>query len=215
MSPRTRVKICGLTRPADAAHAVAAGADFLGLNFWAGSKRHLALADAPAVAAAARGAGVIQLIGVFVNATLDDIEAAATTADLDLIQLHGDEPPALVDQITARTGLPVWKALAVRAPDDLADLSRWHVAALLLDAPSVGRGGSGHTFDWSLARAAVDARPARPIVLAGGLTPANVAAAVVAVAPWAVDVASGVEAAPGEKDPARVTAFLAAVRGPR
>lgn len=211
--PRTRVKICGLTRPADAAHAVAAGADFLGLNFWAGSKRHLALAGAPAVAAAARAAGVVQLVGVFVNATLDEIAAAATASDLDLIQLHGDEPPALVGQITARTGLPVWKALAVRSPDDLAALARWPVAALLLDAPSAGRGGSGHTFDWSLARAAVDALPARPIVLAGGLTPANVAAAVAAVAPWAVDVASGVESAPGEKDPARVTAFIAAARG--
>jgi phosphoribosylanthranilate isomerase len=211
----TRVKICGITRPDDAARAVEAGADFLGLNFWPPSRRNLAAARAPAVAAAARAAGAIQLVGVFVNQPLDDIAAIARDVGLDVLQLHGDETPGELAAVAAATGLPVWRALAVAGPDDLAGLDAWPVDALLLDAPSAGRGGAGKVFDWALARDARTRFPARRFALAGGLGPHNVAAAIAAVEPWAVDVASGVEAAPGVKDPEKVAAFIAAARGSR
>jgi phosphoribosylanthranilate isomerase len=106
----------------------------------------------------------------------------------------------------------VWKAIAIGSPDDLRGLDRWPADALLLDAPTAGRGGAGKVFDWNLARDARSMFPARRFVLAGGLGPANVRSAIDAVAPWAVDVASGVESAPGIKDPARLAAFIAAVR---
>ena len=214
----TKIKICGVTRPDDAARIAEAGVDFIGLNFWPSSKRYLPPERAPAVAAAARAAspssGVVQLVGVFVNASLDEIAAIARDVALDVIQLHGDESPddaAAIDQATQR---PVWKAIAVAGPDDLASLGMWSVDALLLDAPAVGRGGAGKVFDWALARAARQSHPMRRLVLAGGLGPHNVAAAIDAVGPWAVDVASGVESAPGLKDAAKVAAFVAAVYNP-
>lgn len=208
----TKIKICGVTLPDDAARVAEAGADFIGLNFWPTSKRYLPPDRAPAIAAAARSAGAARLVGVFVNATLDEIAAIVRDVALDAIQLHGDESPELIVRIGRATGRPVWKALAVAGPDDLASLDTWPVEALLLDAPAVGRGGSGKVFDWNLARAARQWHPARQFALAGGLGPHNVAAAIDAVDPWAVDVASGVESAPGIKDAAKVTAFIAAVR---
>jgi phosphoribosylanthranilate isomerase len=208
-----KIKICGVTRSDDAAMAVAAGADFLGLNFWPRSKRYLPGVRAPAVAAAARAAGSVMLVGVFVNATIDEIAAIARRVGLDAIQLHGDETPDLAAAIARATERPVWKAIAIGGPDDLARLAGWPVDAILLDAPTAGRGGAGQVFDWRLARQARDAHPDRRFALAGGLRPDNVRAAVDAVAPWAVDVASGVESAPGVKDAARVAAFVAAVRG--
>ncbi|MDX2091724.1 MAG: phosphoribosylanthranilate isomerase [Kofleriaceae bacterium] len=211
MNPRT--KICGVTLPDDAAHAAAAGADYLGLNFWPSSKRYLAAEHAPLVADAARAAGVIQLVGVFVDARLDDIVAIAAAVSLDVIQLHGSESAADVAKVAAATRRPVWKAIPVASYADVQRLETWVTEAVLLDTPSAGRGGSGATFDWSLARRARQAYPARRLVLAGGLDPTNVARAVAEVAPFAVDVASGVEAAPGIKDPAKVTAFIAAARG--
>lgn len=213
----TRIKICGLTQADDAARAVAAGVDFLGLNFWPGSKRYLAPDRAGAVATAARAAGGVQLVGVFVNAALDELTAIARAVALDVIQLHGDESVDDAIAVGRATGRPVWKAVAIAAPADVAGLARWSAAgldAILLDAPSAGRGGSGQVFDWALARAAREADPARRFVLAGGLGPDNVGAAIGAVAPWAVDVASGVEAAPGLKDRGKLAAFVAAVRQP-
>jgi phosphoribosylanthranilate isomerase len=215
-----KIKICGVTRPGDAAHAAAAGADFVGLNFWPRSKRYLPVDRAPEVAAAARvsrvtdvtGAGP-RVVGVFVNASLDDIVAAARRVPLDIVQLHGDETPADAAAVTAATGLSVWKALAATAASLLDDWLRDVASeAILLDAPSAGYGGSGTAFDWSLARAARQRLAARQLVLAGGLTPDNVAAAIAAVEPWAVDVASGVESAPGIKDPAKITAFITSGR---
>jgi phosphoribosylanthranilate isomerase len=211
----TRIKICGVTRPEDAARAAAAGADFLGLNFWPPSKRYLAPDRAPALAAAARAAGTAQLVGVFVNQALDDIAAVARAAGLDILQLHGDETPADATALAAATGLPVWKAISVGAPGDLDGLDAWPAAAFLLDAPPAGRGGAGKVFDWQLARDARGRYPARSFVLAGGLGPHNVAAAIAAVDPWAVDVASGVESAPGIKDPEKLAAFFAAARSDR
>jgi phosphoribosylanthranilate isomerase len=205
-----RVKICGVTRRDDAMHAASAGADLLGLNLWSGSKRHVDLEEARALAAAAREvAPAIAIVGVFVDAGLDAIVEAARAATLDVVQLHGQEPAALVDALRAR-GLAVWRAAAMAGPADVAALAGLRADGVLLDTPTAGRGGSGRTFDWTLGAAAVAA--GHRVVLAGGLDPDNVAAAIAAVGPWAVDVASGVEAAPGIKDPARVTRFVTAAK---
>ena len=210
-----KVKICGVTLPEDAQAIAAAGADYLGLNLWAGSRRHVAVDHAMRLAAAAREAGApgFGIVGVFVDAEPIAIAAAATAIGLDAIQLHGDETRATCEAIAAATGVPVWKAVAVRDAADVEGLDAWPVDALLLDAPSPGKGGAGVRFDWTLARRAVEANPARRIVLAGGLTPEVVGDAVAQVQPWAVDVASGVESSPGVKDHDRVRAFIAAARG--
>ena len=207
-----RVKICGVTLPDDAAHAAAAGADFIGLNFWPRSKRYLALERAPLIAGVVRGTGAAKLVGVFVDPSVDEVLAVTARVDLDVIQLHGDESPELCKRIAAAVYRPVWKAIAVRDARDVERLDVWPVDAILLDAPAAGRGGSGARFDPALARLARERNPARTIALAGGLAPDNVAAAIAEVKPWAVDVASGVEAGPGIKDPAKVAAFIAAVR---
>lgn len=203
----TAVKICGVTRADQAASIAAAGADFIGLNLWPESRRYVTADHAAELAAAARGAGSAKLVGVFVDAGAETIEAAVARAGFDIVQLHGNESPDLVAEIVKRTGVPVWKAVPAAAG---IDLTVWGSAAVLLDTPTPGRGGSGHTFDWSIAKAAREAHPALSIVLAGGLDPGNVAAAIAAVSPWAVDVASGVESAAGIKDPGKVAAFLAA-----
>lgn len=217
MTPATiqpvKVKICGVTRPEDAAMVAAAGVDFVGLNFWPSSKRYLPVERAPAVAEAARRGGALELVGVFVNARIDDIAAVARDLALDAIQLHGDETPQDIAAVAQTTGCAVWKAVAVGRPSDLDRLDAWPVHAILLDTPTAGRGGSGKVFDWRLARDARRAYPTRRFVLAGGLAPDNVRAAIDAVSPWAVDVASGIESAPGIKDPAKLAAFIAAVRG--
>lgn len=207
-----KIKICGVTLADDAARIAAAGADFLGLNFWSGSRRRVDAPRAAAIAAAARAAGPVQIVGLFVDAGAAEIGAVHAEVDLDVIQLHGAETPEDAAAIARAVGRPVWKAIAAGAPGDLARFAAWPVDAILLDTPTPGRGGSGLTFDWSLARAARASDPGRRIVLAGGLHPGNVAAAIAAVGPWAVDVASGVEVAPGVKDAARVAAFIAAAR---
>lgn len=207
----TRAKICGITRIEDAEHAARAGADYLGLNFWPRSKRYVATALAAELAAAARAARPdTAIVGLFVDPSIDDVLAAHSAVRFDVIQLHGDETADTVTTLTTLTALPVWKAHAVADASAIERLAAWPAAAHLLDAPSAARGGSGNTFDWSLGAQAVAA--GHRIVLAGGLTADNVAAAITAVRPWAVDVASGVESAPGRKDPARVDAFLAAMR---
>jgi phosphoribosylanthranilate isomerase len=207
-----KIKVCGVTLVDDAARITAAGADFLGLNFWPGSRRRVVAERAAAIAAAARGAGPAQLVGVFVDATAAEIAAVHAQVGLDIIQLHGAETPDDAAAVARATGLPVWKALAAGAPADLDALDAWAVDAILLDTPTPGRGGSGRSFDWGLARTARLGHPARRLVLAGGLHPGNVAAAIAAAAPWGVDAASGVEAAPGIKDLAKVAAFIAAAR---
>jgi phosphoribosylanthranilate isomerase len=208
-----KIKICGVTRPEDAAMVVAAGVELIGLNFWPSSKRYLPVERAPAVAEAARGAGAVGVVGVFVNARLDDIVALARSLALDAVQLHGDETPQDVASVAHQTGCAVWKAVAVGRRSDLDRLDTWPVDAILLDTPTTGRGGSGKVFDWKLARDARRAYPTRRFVLAGGLSPDNVRTAIDTVSPWAVDVASGIESAPGVKDRAKLAAFLAAVRG--
>lgn len=208
----TRIKICGVTLPDDAARVASAGADFIGLNFWPRSKRYIAPERAPMIASVVRSTGTAKLVGVFVDADVDEIQAIAANVDLDIIQLHGDETPDEVKRVSLAVYRPVWKALPIKSSRDLNALDIWPAEALLLDAPTPGRGGSGATFDWQLAREARERYPRINFVLAGGLNAENVTTAIQAVEPWAIDVASGVEAAPGIKDAAKLDAFIAAAR---
>ncbi len=194
-----RVKICGVTRAEDALAAARLGADAVGFNFWPRSKRYLAPEAAAAIVG--RLPPHVATFGVFVDPSRAELEAALAASGVGVAQLHGDEPPALCLAL----GVPVVKALRVRDRHDLAGLAAYEVRAFLLDSPSAGYGGSGATFDWSLAAAA--AREV-PVLLAGGLGPDNVAEAVRTVRPLGVDVASGVESAPGVKDLARMEAFI-------
>jgi phosphoribosylanthranilate isomerase len=197
------VKICGVTSASDAEVASAAGADAIGINFWPGSKRYIgSLERARAVAAAAAATGRT-VVGVFVNAAADEIARALEF--VHLVQLHGDETPAFAARFAGR----YVRAVRVSGEASLAELSAFTCPWYLLDAAVPGYGGQGRPFDWSLARRAA---AAHKIVLAGGLTPENVAEAVHAVGPYGVDVASGVESAPGRKDAARVRAFVQAAR---
>lgn len=209
----TKIKICGVTLPDDAARVAASGVDYIGLNFWTQSKRYLDPARAPLIAGVARASGAAKIVGVFVDTDLHEVLEVTSQVDLDIIQLHGDEAPEEVQAISAATKRPAWKSIAVGASKDLDHLEAWPVEHILLDTPSTGRGGSGTTFDWALAIDAHRRYAARKFLLAGGLDPRNVAAAIAAVSPWGVDVATGVEVAPGIKDPDKVSAFIAAVRG--
>jgi phosphoribosylanthranilate isomerase len=204
----TRVKICGVTLADDAAAVASAGVDFIGLNFWPKSKRYLAPERAPMIAAIARSCGSAKLVGVFVDASVADVLAVTSRVDLDIIQLHGSETPQACAQIASAVYRPIWKAIAVSSLSSIERLDAWPVDAILLDSAAPMRGGSGVPFDHGIAQMA----SGKPIVLAGGLSPETVAAAIARVKPFAVDVASGVEAAPGVKDRAKVAAFVAAVR---
>jgi phosphoribosylanthranilate isomerase len=201
---RLVVKICGITTPEDAAMAAAAGADALGLNFWPGSKRVVSVAQARRIIEAVPP--FVWVVGVFVNAKVAEVQAVAQAVGLHGVQLHGDESPREASQ----TGRFTIKALQVRDTSVTAEVARYRdVDALLLDAAQSGYGGGGKTFDWRLARRIARERP---ILLAGGLDPKNVGQAVKQVRPLGVDVASGVERAPGIKDVRKVRAFIRAAR---
>lgn len=206
----TRAKICGITRLEDAEQAADLGAWAIGFILWPGSKR--ACDPAMAAAIARRVRRRVQLVGVFVNPTLDEVAHAADTIGLTHLQLHGEEGPSFCTAAANRTGCRVIKAMPVRSAADLRDLERYRLVDLHLHDTWVAgeRGGTGRTGDWRLL---AQRRSKVPALLSGGLTPENVAAAIAAVKPWGVDVASGVEASPGVKDPARVEAFMAAVGG--
>jgi len=211
---RALIKICGVTSIDDALHIAGLGVDFIGLNFWPRSKRHIAMDRGADLVRHVRAAhSATQIVGVFVDPTIDDVVTHSANAKLDIVQLHGSETAQFCTAIARAVQRPVWKALSVATAADVAELTAWPVDAILLDAPSSGRGGAGLPFDHALAREARDRYPGIRLVLAGGLNPTNVAAAARLVTPWCVDVASGVESAPGVKDPARVSAFVAAVRG--
>lgn len=205
---RTFVKLCGITTPEDATLAAEAGADAVGLVFWPGSPRRV---DAPA--ARRIGAALPPLVlrvGVFVDAPPGELAAVADEAGLDLLQLHGREAPADCARMPRRC----LKALRVGPgfrPEE-ADAFAAAASGILLDTRAVeAPGGTGRSFDWAVAR---EVRARVPfLVLAGGLTPENVGDAIRTVRPDAVDVSSGVESVPGRKDPAKVRAFMAAVRG--
>ena len=200
---RVRVKICGITRSEDALLAAQLGADALGFNFWPKSKRFIEPEAARAIVA--KLPPFVVPVGVFVNQPEDEIRSAAARAGVEVIQLHGDESP----EFCTRFNLPVLKAIRVEELRSLAALASYEVSGFLLDTPSRGFGGSGRPFDWTLAEGISECGS---IILAGGLTPENVAAAIQAVRPWAVDVASGVESSPGVKDPAKLTRFIQAAK---
>lgn len=201
----TKVKICGLTSVADAQAAAAAGADMIGLMFYEGSPRHITLPQAVEISRSL--SPFVLKVGVFVNPEPAQVLEAIAACGLNLLQFHGDETSEFCTQF----GIMSMKALRVKDAASLDALEKYHTDAFLLDAYSKsGLGGTGEKFNWNLA---VEAQKfGKPIFLAGGLTPANVADAVRQVRPFAVDVSSGVESAPGKKDAAKVQAFIEAVR---
>lgn len=204
MSGRVRVKICGITNEADARAAIDAGADALGFNLWTGSKRHIVL-DENACWIAALPPFVTR-VAVLVNASLDEARRVAQHPAIDMVQFHGDESAEYLTEF-ARSSRPF--IVAVRTP--VAPLVTRHV---LLDAAVPGAyGGTGQTVDFSMARDFIRGNPDANVILAGGLTPENVAQTMAQTMPYAVDVASGVESAPGRKDAAKMRAFVTAVRG--
>lgn len=204
-----KVKVCGVTSLEDAEACVAAGVDAIGLNFVPSSKRFLPLVRARAITATLRGR--VELVGVVANMSEDDMRRLLYDAGLDVLQLHGDESPELV----AKMQPLVFKAVRVGSAADVAYADSFAGDDLLLDAKSTrGIGGTGESFDWTLAK---DIAARRRITLAGGLDPENVAEAVRAISPYRVDVASGVEVPgnPRKKDVSRVRAFVAAARAAR
>ena len=200
------IKVCGVTRIEDARAAARGGASWLGLNFWPGSKRLVDDGAARDIARVARDEG-LEVVGVFVNEAAERIAEVVRTVGLARVQLHGDESPA----DCRRIGAHAYKALGVATRADAARAGDYPDEPLLLDTASPERGGTGRTFDWSLAARVV--ATGRQVILAGGLTPANVGEAVRAVRPWGVDVASGVEIAPGIKDADAIAEFVRAARG--
>lgn len=197
---RTRLKICGITRPQDALAVVQAGADAIGLVFYAPSPRAVDIAMAQAVVAVVPA--FVTVTALFVDPTADEVQKVLDSVRIDLIQFHGDEE----DDFCSQFNRPYIKAIRVRqASDVVASCLRFPGAlAVLLDSYKPGvPGGTGETFDWSL----VPDELTKPIILAGGLTIANLASAIRQVRPFAVDVSGGVEADKGIKDPGKITAF--------
>lgn len=200
-----KVKICGITNIADGVAAAEAGADMIGLMFYERSPRHLSISTAAEISRAL--SPFVVKVGVFVNPDEDTVMRAIGECGVTLLQFHGEETPAFCTQF----GVMNMKAFRVRDADSLLALPDYATDAYLLDAYSpAAHGGTGAKFNWDLAIAAKG--HGRPIFLAGGLTPENVGEAVTRVHPFGVDVSSGVESAPGKKDPAKVKAFIQAVR---
>jgi phosphoribosylanthranilate isomerase len=200
-----RVKICGITNLVDALLAVDAGADALGFVFHAKSPRWIIPEQAAEIIKALPP--FILTVGLFVNAGLDFVNDTAESCCLDRVQLHGDESPAFCAQVVR----PVIKAFRIKDMASLEPIVNYRVAGYLLDAYSPqAYGGTGLTFNWDIARAAGQYGT---IILAGGLTPENVRQAVEAAGPYAVDISSGVEAAPGRKDPVKVREFIKNAKG--
>jgi phosphoribosylanthranilate isomerase len=203
----TKVKICGLTNVDDARAAVELGAWAVGMIFYEGSPRRCMLEDAAAIAAALRRK--VELVGVFVNAPLDDVMHMLESAPLTILQLHGDEGPSYCEEAARRTGLKVMKAVRVRDRSAVRALSAYRTDFHLIDSHVPGTwGGTGERFDWELAG---DHPHRPPLVLSGGLTADNVGEAIAVARPFAVDVASGVEAEPGRKDADKLRRFFASV----
>jgi phosphoribosylanthranilate isomerase len=201
-----KVKICGITSAADAEAAVQAGADALGLMFFPGSPRYIPLETAQDIAR--RLPPHVLRTGVFADPNPSDVFAAIQLCQLNFLQFHGAETP----DFCAQFGLMTMKAFRMRNADSLLTMSAYRTDAFLLDSHVAGQpGGTGATFDWDLALEAK--KFGRPIFLAGGLTPQNVAEAARQVQPFGVDVSSGVEQSPGKKDARKMQDFIAAVRG--
>ena len=208
------MKICGLRTPQDVAAAVACGADDIGLVFFAKSPRHLTLDDAAALALTVPLG--VRKVALTVDATNDDLDALLARVPVDLLQLHGNETPERVKEVRTRTGVPVMKAIGIADAADLDQIDAYMAVCeeVLVDAkpPKTGDlpGGNGLSFDWRL----LDGRRwSVPWMLAGGLRPSNVAEAIRLTAAPQVDVSSGVERSPGEKDADMIREFCAAARG--
>lgn len=205
---RTRVKICGLTRRDDALAAVSLGADALGLVFYAASPRAVSIVQAQEVIRELPSH--VTVVALFVNAAESEIHAALDKVPIDLLQFHGDETP----QDCSRYGVPYIKAVRMREDVNLFEIERVYDSAsgLLLDSYQCGvAGGTGVAFDWARVPQSVTKSLTKPIILAGGLTPDNVAEAIRQVRPYAVDVSGGVESAKGIKDAAKMAAFIQGV----
>jgi phosphoribosylanthranilate isomerase len=199
-----RIKVCGFTRWPDIQAALQAGVDAIGLVFYPPSPRSVTIEQAAELTA--KLPPFVSVTGLFVNASPQKIAESCTRCRLDLIQLHGDEPPEACLDLPRRT----IKAVRIAVPADLIDLDRFPVSGLLMDAKAKGLyGGSGQSFDWSML---ASYHSPLPLILAGGLRPDNVAEAIGQVKPYAVDVSSGVESEPGIKDPEKIAAFVQEVR---
>jgi phosphoribosylanthranilate isomerase len=205
----TRVKLCGITTEADAKLAADAGAWAIGMIFTEHSPRQVDVAVAAEIGASMRRR--LEVTGVFLNAPLDEVVELADLCSLTMVQLHGDEGPSYCAELGHRTGLKVVKAARVRDKASVQALRAFRVGVdfHLLDAyAETAHGGTGQTFSWDLAK---ERGAGPPLILSGGINPHNVAEAIAAVRPFAVDSASGTEASPGVKDPAKVTALMRAV----
>jgi phosphoribosylanthranilate isomerase len=208
-----RVKVCGITNLGDARLATELGAWALGMIFYEGSPRRCSPERAREIATALRRR--VELCGVFVNAPLEQVVDTCEQLGLSMLQLHGDEGPAFCAEVMRRSGARVVKAVQIADAGDVRDVERFHVDFHLLDARASSpgarglRGGTGATFDWTLAAGRTSTVP---LILGGGLSSENVARAIAVARPYAVDTASGTESAPGHKDPQRLRAFFAAVR---
>jgi len=209
MSARVRVKICGLTNEEDARAAIELGADALGFNLWPGSKRHL---DLDRESSWIQGLPpFVTRVAVLVNVPLDEAHRIAGHPAIDLVQFHGDEDETYCAAF-AKSGLPFIKALRIRDAASLENAARFSTPHVLVDAAAgAAYGGTGTRLAPALAAEAVRRFPSLKIILAGGLTPENVAEAIRTARPYAVDVTSGVELQPGRKDHAKLALFLAAV----
>jgi len=209
-----KIKICGITNLDDARSAIEAGADLLGFNFYAKSPRYIMPEQAREIAAQIQSGGHGPLlVGVFVNSTLEEIRSILEIAPIDLAQLHGDEPVHVVEQLHGRG----FKALRPTSEAEAEIDAEWFAPhgpsapVLLVDAYRKDQyGGTGHMADWSIATKLAQQYP---ILLAGGLTPDNVAEAIRQVRPWGVDVASGVEVSPGKKDAEKMRMFVERCQG--
>ncbi len=201
----TKIKICGIKTLTDARAAMDAGADLIGFNFYRKSPRYVEVGLCRGIMSTMRNfGGHVQYVGVFVNASVAEICATMETCGLNLAQLHGDESPDMLEELGGK-GFKAFRGI----PENIDSFARDQAPAFLLDASVKGLyGGSGVTADWSMA---AEVAVKYPLLLAGGLTPENVADAVRQVKPWGVDVASGVESEPGRKDPSKIKAFVKAV----
>jgi phosphoribosylanthranilate isomerase len=201
-----KVKICGITRLEDAEKAASVDAWAIGLNHSPESPRRIDPAEAERIGRAMKRR--CEVAGVFVNQTLDEIALAVESAELTLVQLHGDEGASFCSEVARKTGARVIKAFRVRSPADVTAARAFRVDYHLFDAYARGRyGGTGASFDWDLVSGR---RGGVPAILAGGLTADNVGDAIATANPWGVDVASGVESAPGIKDHDLIDSFMAA-----
>lgn len=211
---RTRIKICGLTRPIDVQTAVDSGVDALGFVFYEASARYVTAQAVSSMTASLPP--FVSKVGLFVNASLQTIVQTVKIAQLDLLQFHGDESADFCETVARTIARPYIRAIGVApetTPSQLLNLIGQYSSAraVLLDSASISYGGSGQTFDWSILQSWNKNTLALPLVLSGGLNAQNVTEAILRVQPYAVDVSSGVEHAPGIKDGAKIKAFLQAV----